>query len=221
MQSLLTLQWVINCVVASEVQCFYAVLSLALCCCTALFPFNFRYFFRDLFLSGKKLNGLSGSKLWYLFQRTCPQTGWCALGWLYLGWEDSCLCQDHRMTCLFERSLKWWVVAFLVRQSCIWLQYLCSTWPPICCSSGGERFEGNTICWFHVASQTGTSLLLRRCSLLFLYITNSCRWAKICYSLLILWIHCIKLKSAIWSAVLLRNILIALFCLLCYVELSS
>lgn len=44
MQSLLNLRWVINCVVASEVQCFYAVLSFALCCCTALFPFNFKYF---------------------------------------------------------------------------------------------------------------------------------------------------------------------------------
>ena len=35
---------VINRVVVCEVQCFYAVLSFLSCCCTASFPFNFRYF---------------------------------------------------------------------------------------------------------------------------------------------------------------------------------
>lgn len=53
-------------------------------CCTALFSFNFRSFLWPS-LSGRKINGLSGSKHRYLFQSTCLQTWWCALGWLYLG----------------------------------------------------------------------------------------------------------------------------------------
>lgn len=102
-------------------------------------------------LLGKKINSLCGSKHWYLFQSTCLQTRWCALEWLYLGSEDSCLCQDHRMTCLFQRSVKWWVVTSLVRQSYNWLQYLpgsAGSWLPICYSLGEDRVKMNIKYWF-------------------------------------------------------------------------